>query len=229
LADGGTLFLDEIGDMSLATQAKVLRVLQEQHFDRIGGTKTTQVDVRVIAASNKNLGDEIKKGTFREDLYYRLNVIPLYVPPLRERKEDIPSLIHHFLESIALEQGIKTKGITKEAIEALMQYDWPGNVRELKNTMERLLILFPHSIIDVQELISFLGWKPSIQQSPLTLRSFSSLKDARALFEKHYISQRLKEYQWNISKTAESLGIERSHLHRKIKLLGIETEATEKK
>ena len=229
LADGGTLFLDEIADMSLATQAKVLRILQEQRFDRIGGTKTTEVDVRVIAASNKNLGDEIKKGTFREDLYYRLNVIPLNVPPLRERKEDIPLLIHHFLESIALEQGIKTKGITKEAIEVLMRYDWPGNVRELKNTIERLLILFPHSTIDVQDLTSFLEWEPSIQQPPLTLRSFSSLKNARALFEKHYITQRLKEHRWNISKTAESLGIERSHLHRKIKLLGIETETTEKK
>jgi two-component system nitrogen regulation response regulator NtrX len=229
LADGGTLFLDEIGDMSLTTQAKVLRVLQEQHFDRIGGTKTTEVDVRVIAASNKNLGDEIKKGAFREDLYYRLNVIPLHVPPLRERKEDIPLLIHHFLASISLEQGVKAKGITKEAIEVLMQYDWPGNVRELKNTIERILILFPHSTIDVQDLTSFLEWAPSIQQSPLTLRSFSSLKDARALFEKHYITQRLKEHQWNVSKTAESLGIERSHLHRKIKLLGIETEDTEKK
>jgi two-component system nitrogen regulation response regulator NtrX len=148
---------------------------------------------------------------------------------LRERKEDIPLLIHHFLESIALEQGIKTKGITKEAIEVLMQYDWPGNVRELKNTIERLLILFPHFTIDVQDLTSFLEWEPSIQQPPLTLRSFSSLKDARALFEKHYITQRLKEHQWNISKTAESLGIERSHLHRKIKLLGIATETAEKK
>ena len=227
LADGGTLFLDEISDMSFATQAKVLRVLQEQRFDRVGGTKTLEVDVRVIAASNKNLPEEIKKGTFREDLYYRLNVIPLHIPPLRERKEDIPLLVQHFLQTIALEEGIKTKGITKEAIEVLMHYDWPGNVRELKNMIERLLILFPHSTIDVKDLATFLGWEPSIHEPPLTQRSFSSLKDARAIFEKAYITQRLKEHNWNISKTAESLQIERSHLHRKIKLLGIEAEAVD--
>ena len=229
LADGGTLFLDEIGDMSLATQAKVLRVLQDQRFDRVGGTKTTEVDVRVIAASNKNLVEEIKKGTFREDLYYRLNVIPLHVPPLRERKEDIPLLVQHFLQTIALEQGIKPKAMTKEAIEVLMRYDWPGNVRELKNTIERLLILLPHSTVDVEDLNTFLEWEPTVQQPSLSWRSFSSLKDARAVFEKAYITQRLKEHHWNISKTAESLGIERSHLHRKIKLLRIEAETLEKK
>jgi len=224
LANGGTIFLDEIGDMSLATQAKLLRVLQEQRFDRVGGIKPIEIDVRVIAATNKNLQEEIRKGNFREDLYYRLNVIPLHIPPLRERKEDIPLLVQNFLQSIALEEGIEAKEITKEAIEILMQYDWPGNVRELKNSIERLLILLPRSIIDIKDLTSSFGWEPSVQQSPLSLRSFSSLKDARAGFEKAYIAQRLKEHNWNISKTADSLGIERSHLHRKIKVLEIKEE-----
>lgn len=226
LADGGTLFLDEIGDMSLPTQAKVLRVLQEQRFDRVGGTKTIEVDVRVISASNKNLQEEIKKGAFREDLFYRLNVIHLHIPPLRERKEDIPLLVDYFLSSIAFEAGIKTKSITKEAVEAFIQYDWPGNVRELKNTIERLLILIPHPAIDLKDLQTFLEWKPSVKPPAPLLRPFSSLKDARSVFEKAYITQRLKEYNWNVSKTAESLAIERSHLHRKIKLLGIKIEDT---
>jgi two-component system nitrogen regulation response regulator NtrX len=214
--------------MSLATQAKVLRVLQEQRFDRVGGTRTIEVDVRVIAASNKNLTEEIKKGHFRDDLYYRLNVIPLLVPPLRERKEDIPLLVHHFLKTIPLEQEIKPKGITKEATEILMKYDWPGNVRELKNTLERLLILLPHPTIDREDLTSFLQGEHASSQTPWGLGSFPTLKDARAVFEKAYIAQRLKEHQGNISKTAESLGVERSHLHRKIKSLGIETDDIEK-
>lgn len=221
LANGGTLFLDEISDMSLSTQAKVLRVLQEQHFERLGGTKTIEVDVRVIAASNKDLPEEINKKTFRGDLYYRLNVIPLHVPALKERKEDIPLLIQHFLRTLPAEQGIKAKDINKDAVEVLMQYDWPGNVRELRNTLERLLILFPRPVIGAEDLVSFLGWEIAAHSSADT-QNFSSLKEARNFFEKTYITQKLKEHHWNIQKTADDLKVDRSHLHRKIKLLGIE-------
>ncbi len=223
LAHCGTLFLDEIGDMSLATQAKVLRVLQEQHFQRVGGTKLIEVDVRVIAASNKNLQEEIKKGDFREDLFYRLNVIPIHVPPLRDRKEDIPLLVQHFIALTAEEQGLKPKQITKEAVELLTHYDWPGNVRELKNMVERLMILVPRPVITPEDLELLL--ESQIPAEPMNASKVSdhlSLRQARAVFEKEFISQRLKENGWNISKTAEDLQIERSHLHRKIKLLGIE-------
>ena len=156
LADGGTLFLDEIGDMSLATQAKVLRVLQEQQFTRVGGTRLLNVQVRVIAASNKDLADEIEKGTFREDLYYRLNVLPIMVPTLRERREDIPELAQHFLRLHAEEQGMKFKELTKEAMEMLRQHDWPGNIRELRNLIERLLIMVPRPVIDGADVELFL-------------------------------------------------------------------------
>ncbi|MEK6576644.1 MAG: sigma-54 dependent transcriptional regulator, partial [Nitrospirota bacterium] len=156
LADGGTLFLDEIGDMSLATQAKVLRVLQEQRFNRVGGSKTIQVDVRVIGASNKHLAEEIKKGNFREDLYYRLNVIPLHIPPLRERKDDIGLLVKNFLIELSGEQGLKEKSITDEAVEILKRYDWPGNVRELKNIIERLMIMVQGPVIKKEDILLFL-------------------------------------------------------------------------
>ena len=224
LAHGGTLFLDEIGDMSLATQAKVLRVLQEQHFQRVGGTKLIEADVRVIAASNKNLQEEIKKADFREDLFYRLNVIPIHVPPLRDRKEDIPLLIQHFIAFTAEEQGLKPKQITKEAAELLTHYDWPGNVRELKNMVERLMILVPRPVITPEDLELLFGKSqlPAELMSAPKTSDHLPLRQARAVFEKEFISQRLKENGWNISKTAEDLQIERSHLHRKIKLLGIE-------
>lgn len=225
LAHGGTLFLDEIGDMSLATQAKVLRVLQEQHFQRVGGTKLIEVDVRVIAASNKNLQEEIKKGNFREDLFYRLNVILIHVPPLSDRKEDIPLLVQNFIALTVEEQGLKPKEITKEAVELLTHYDWPGNVRELKNMVERLMILVPRPVITPEDLEPLL--ESQILVEPMNASKVSdhfSLRQARAVFEKEFISQRLKENGWNISKTAEDLQIERSHLHRKIKLLGIEVK-----
>ncbi len=225
LADGGTLFLDEIGDMSLATQAKVLRVLQEQRFNRVGGSKTIQVDVRVIGASNKNLAEEIKKGNFREDLYYRLNVIPLHIPPLRERKDDIGLLVKNFLIELSEEQGLKEKSITDEAVEILKRYDWPGNVRELKNIIERLMIMVQGPVIKKEDILLFL--EPSNAAGPASpgyLHS-SSLREARSLFEKEYIMQKLKDNGWNISKTAEDLKVERSHLHRKIKYLGIEIKA----
>lgn len=232
-ADGGTLFLDEIGDMSLNTQAKVLRALQEQQFNRVGGTKLLKVDVRVLAASNKDLMKEIEKGTFREDLYYRLNVVPIVVPPLRERREDIPLLIRHFMKLHAEEQGLRTKEVTPEAMAVFQQYEWPGNIRELRNLIERLMIMVPGNVIDGAQATMTLQVKapgavaaatPVVQTaaSPLFTQPFDSLRDARNAFEKEYIARKLREHHWNISRTAEDLKIERSHLHRKIKLLDVE-------
>jgi two-component system nitrogen regulation response regulator NtrX len=232
-ADGGTLFLDEIGDMSLNTQAKVLRALQEQQFNRVGGTKLLKVDVRVLAASNKDLMKEIEKGTFREDLYYRLNVVPIVVPPLRERRDDIPLLIRHFMKLHAEEQGLRTKEVTPEAMAVFQQYEWPGNIRELRNLIERLMIMVPGNVIDAAQATLTLQVKapgtiaaatPAVQTaaSPLFTQPFDSLRDARNAFEKEYIGRKLREHHWNISRTAEDLKIERSHLHRKIKLLDVE-------
>lgn len=226
-ADGGTLFLDEIGDMSLSTQAKVLRVLQEQQFTRVGGTKVIKVDVRVIAASNKDLPAEIKKGNFREDLYYRLNVVPIEVPPLRARKEDIQLLVMHFLKAHAEEQKVKLKGITPDALRALEQYDWPGNIRELRNLIERLMIMVPSETIEAAHISLLLQARPAsaggaAATSQLAMKNFDSLKDARNAFEREYISRKLREHNWNVSRTADDLKIERSHLHRKIKLLNVE-------
>jgi two-component system nitrogen regulation response regulator NtrX len=225
-ADGGTLFLDEIGDMSLSTQAKVLRVLQEQQFTRVGGSKVIKVDVRVIAASNKNLAKEIEKGTFREDLYYRLNVLPIEVPPLRDRKEDVPSLVKHFLQVLAEEQGLKRKDMTPEALDVLHRYEWPGNIRELRNLIERLLIMVPGPVIEAAHLAPLLQTRSAGQAASaapvLAAPSYPSLRDARNAFEKEYIGRKLREHNWNVSKTADDLKVERSHLHRKIKLLGID-------
>jgi two-component system, NtrC family, nitrogen regulation response regulator NtrX len=229
-ADGGTLFLDEIGDMSLNTQAKVLRALQEQQFTRVGGTKLMKVDVRVLAASNKDLEKEIGKGQFREDLYYRLNVVPIIVPPLRERREDIPSLVRHFMNIHAEEQGLRIKEVSPEAMAVFQQYDWPGNIRELRNLIERLMIMVPGPVIDAPQAALSLQGRTSTSQSapasqaasPLLTKSYDSLRDARNAFEKDYIARKLREHHWNISRTAEDLKIERSHLHRKIKLLEVE-------
>lgn len=224
LADGGTLFLDEIGDMSLATQAKVLRVLQEQQFTRVGGSKLIKVNVRIIAASNKNLQKEMENGQFRDDLFYRLNVLPIEVPPLRERREDILSLAKHFLQIHANEQGLKHKEITNEALEMLKLHDWPGNIRELRNFVERLMIMVPKLVIDVPDVVPF---SPIFSENKVstisTTECFDSLRDARNIFEREYIANRLRSNNWNISKTADDLKIERSHLHRKIKLLSVET------
>ncbi len=221
-ADGGTIFLDEIGDMSLATQAKVLRVLQEQEFQRVSGAKTIRVDVRVIAASNKNLKEEIKKGSFREDLFYRLNVIPLHVPPVRERKEDMPLLVEHFLMEFSREYGIKPKKIAEDVIKIFQEYNWPGNVRELKNIVERLMIMTKSPVIAISDIPKSLKSDISHQDSAAHgAKRYSSFKDAVNDFEKEYITTILKENEWNISKTADILQLDRSHLHRKIKALNI--------
>jgi len=218
-ADGGTLFLDEIGDMSLATQAKVLRVLEEQQFTRVGGGKLIKVNVRVLAASNKEFRHEIEKGNFREDLFYRLNVLPIEIPPLRARREDIPALTKHFLKIHAEEQGVKLKEITPEALDALARHEWPGNIRELRNQVERLMIMVPKSTIEVDDVLPFMprGFK---RVNPMDV--YDSLKDARHAFEREYIAIRLRENGGNVSKTADDLKIERSHLHRRIKDLNVE-------
>ena len=231
-ADGGTLFSDEIADMSLSTQAKVLRALQEQQFTRVGGTKLIKVDVRVLAASNKDLLQEIEKGTFREDLFYRLNVVPIVVPTLRDRREDIPLLVKHFLRVHAEEQGLKIKQVSPEAMDVFMQYEWPGNIRELRNLIERLMIMVPGPIIEAAHASVALQVRPQPLVAPsaagaqpantLLTRPYDSLRDARNAFEKEFIARKLREHHWNISRTAEDLKIERSHLHRKIKLLDVE-------
>ena len=222
-ADGGTLFLDEIGDMSLATQAKLLRVLQEQQFTRVGGNKLIKVNVRVIAASNKDLRQEIEKGNFREDLYYRVNVLPIEVPPLRARREDIPTLTRHFLKIHAEEQGVKLKEITAGALNVLARHDWPGNIRELRNQVERLMIMVPTTSIDVADVLPFMPGAPAGSVTWVSpTEAYDSLRDARRAFERDYIAIRLRENGWNVSKTADDLKIERSHLHRKIKSLNVE-------
>lgn len=216
LSHEGTLFLDEIGDMSLVTQAKVLRVIETQEFQRVGGSKKIKVDVRIIAATNKNLEEEIHNSNFREDLYFRLNVIPIHVPALRERKDDIPLLVDYFLTDFANLYGQKVKKVSRSTLRSLIEYDWPGNVRELKNTIERFVIMNPSEIIDVKEVQPVKGTKSDYS-------SYKTLRDAREHFEKDFILKKLQENNWNVSKTAEELEIERSNLHRKIKSLGIET------
>lgn len=221
LADKGTLFLDEVGDMTLQTQAKVLRVIETQVFQRVGGSKNIKVDVRIIAATNKDLAEEVRKDTFREDLYFRLNVIPIVVPPLRERKDDIPQLIQNFIETFAFENGVRPKEIAPDVAKMLQDYDWPGNIRELKNIVERLMIMVPSPVIgstDAEELGIFRA-KEAVKDPGYL--SCGTLKDARDAFEKDYIAQKLEENNWNISKTSEAIGIERSNLHKKIKAYGI--------
>ncbi len=220
LADGGTLFLDEIGDMSLKTQAKVLRVLQEQTFQRVGAQQTIQVDVRVIAATNKNLEEEIARGAFRSDLYYRLNVIPVVVPPLRERTEDVVLLAEHFLHRFAAETRAHKKRLSAGAASKLKSYDWPGNVRELRNVIERMAILFPGDTIEPEDI--HLGARRDA--SPSAIPGNLLLKEARDEFEKQYILTRLREFAGNVSRTADALGVERSNLYRKLHAYGIRVE-----
>ena len=217
-ADGGTLFLDEVGDMSLKTQAKVLRALEEQRFEPVGAHGSMQVDVRVIAATNKNLEVEIARGNFREDLFYRLNVIPFYVPPLRERVEDIPLLADHFLKEFTTAYGRKPKEMTPDAFRILEEYPWPGNVRELKNLMERIVIMNAQVRVDARH-IPLNPSRRAVFERPA--ERFGSLQDVREAAEREYILKKLEEAQGNVTRTAELLGLERSNLYRKMRSLGI--------
>ena len=217
-AGGGTLFLDEVGDMSLKTQAKVLRALDEQSFEPVGAAESVQVDVRVVASTNKNLEEEIERGNFREDLFYRLNVIPFHVPPLRERVEDIKQLANHFLTEFTSSYGRKPKELTAAAIKALEDYPWPGNVRELRNLMERIVIMNTQSVIDVRNVPLDPG-RRAVFDRPAD--RFGSLHDVREAAERDYIVRKLDEAKGNVTRAAELLGLERSHLYRKMKALGI--------
>ncbi|MDF1614567.1 sigma-54-dependent transcriptional regulator [Desulfurivibrio dismutans] len=231
LADGGLLFLDEIGDMSLNTQAKILRILQEQKFERVGGAKTIEVDVRVLAATNKNLEEEIEKGNFRADLFYRLNVVPIFVPPLRQRREDIGLLVADFTAEFK-HKGLGGKEFTPEAVAVMREYGWPGNVRELRNFVERTLIMSPEDIIKAGMVRQLLGLSESVDGAaaeagvPTDLAAFLKFnyKDAKRSFEREYLRMCLAANNGNISQTAEQIGLERSHLHKKVKMLELEPE-----
>jgi two-component system nitrogen regulation response regulator NtrX len=216
-ADAGTLFLDEVGDMSLRTQSKVLRVIEEQRFEPVGASESVQVDVRVVASTNKNLDEEIEHGNFREDLFYRLNVIPFNVPPLRDRREDIPLLAEHFLREFTTAYGRKPKELTPEAFKVLAEYHWPGNVRELKNLIERIVILNPQVRVDARHI----PLNPSKRPPDRSLDRFGSLQEVREAAEREYILKKLEETNGNVTRTAELLGLERSNLYRKMKALGI--------
>ncbi len=225
LAHEGTIFLDEVADMSLKAQAKILRILQEKKFERVGGNKVIDMDVRVLAATNKDLEKEMETGRYRQDLYYRLHVIPLRVPPLRDRKEDIRPLTERFLADFAAKEGQPVKTLSEDALNVLMAHDWPGNVRELKNIIERLIILTPNNVIEASD-IPPLGLKQETTDAapPPPVVSADSLKDARMDFERQFILKKLEEFDGNISKTAEAIGMERSHLHKKLKNLKVATK-----
>jgi two-component system nitrogen regulation response regulator NtrX len=216
-AHGGTLFLDEVGDMSLKTQAKVLRSLEEQRFEPVGAADSIQVDVRVVASTNKNLEEEIERGNFREDLFYRLNVIPFHVPPLRERVEDIRLLADHFVREFTTAYGRKPKELTSEALRALEEYAWPGNVRELRNLMERIVIMNPQTRIDARHIPLDRGRRAADRP----VDHFGSLQEVREAAERDYILKKLEEAKGNVTRAAELVGLERSHLYRKMKSLGI--------
>ncbi len=224
LAHKGTLFMDEIGDMSMKTQSKILRILQEQSFERIGGRKSIQVDVRLIVATNKDLRHEIDRGRFREDLFYRLNVFPLHVPRLRDRVEDIPLLLNEFIENLCQENGFKPVHFSQEMIDILKKYDWPGNVRELKNFTERMLIMYPGQSIGPEHLppeIMDYNSNDHAGQEKQTAEEVVDFKAARAKFERKFLTQKFQEFQGNVSRLAEAIGLERSYLHRKLKAYGI--------
>lgn len=223
-ADGGILFLDEIGDMSMKTQAKILRILQEQKFERVGGSQTVKVNVRVLAATNKNLEQEIEEGNFRADLFYRLNVVPIHVPRLAERTEDIPELVADLMDGFQ-EKGLKPKKLTDDAFAVMQNHNWPGNVRELRNFVERLTIMCSEETVKGDTIRKFLGLSDQnsapIQGTTRSPFKTNSFKEARRLFEREYLQLKLKENEGNISRTAESVGLERSHLHKKLKSLEI--------
>jgi len=221
-ANGGTLFLDEIADMSVKTQAKVLRVLQEQRFEAVGGARSITVDVRVVAATNKDLEEEIRENRFRDDLFFRLAVIPLTVPPLRERRGDVPLLVDHFITHFAREIGRRPKTLDEAALDRLAHYAWPGNVRELRNVVERMMIMTRGDVIRVEDLPPAVKGGNGDRHLPLWEQDFSSLREARVAFEKRYIERKLGECEGNVSRTAQALGLERSNLYRKMKAYGVE-------
>ena len=225
-ADGGTLFIDEVADMPLETQAKILRVLQEQAFERVGGSARVQVDVRVLSASNRDLAGEIEQGRFRQDLYHRLAVVPIQVPPLKDRREDVPQLARYFLRRSSETSGFPLREIGEDAIAALQSYDWPGNVRELRNLVERLLIMAPGDVaIPITAAMlppemgskSFAALRTNGSERVMTL----PLREAREMFEREYLSAQINRFSGNISRTAAFIGMERSALHRKLKALGV--------
>jgi two-component system nitrogen regulation response regulator NtrX len=225
-AHGGTLFLDEIADMPITTQGKILRVLTDQSYHRVGGQRPIKVDVRVLSATSRNLQDEIAEGRFREDLYYRLNVVPVRLPPLRERREDIPEIADHFIARFAAERRIAPPSLSDEAVAALQAHDWPGNVRQLRNIIERTIILAPGdriSCIDVDLLPpEVLDQQGAAGMSNATLTIMGSpLREARESFEREYLKIQIRRFSGNISRTASFIGMERSALHRKLKALGI--------
>jgi two-component system nitrogen regulation response regulator NtrX len=224
-ADRGTIFLDEIGDMSLAAQAKVLRVLQDGVVTRIGGAKPVSVDVRVLAATNKTLEEEIAEGRFREDLYYRLNVVPVHVPPLRERREDVPLIAQHFVNVLSEREGMAPRVLAPDALQRLQEYDWPGNVRELRNTVERLLILAPGPRVTGADVDRLVG-RRSVEQTSMgalsEIKTFEEFKDAA---ERAYLLHKLREFDWNVSETARALDMPRSNLYKKIERYGLVRES----
>lgn len=223
LASGGTLFIAEIAEMNLAAQAKMLSYLENKKYARVGGTEAIDNDVRVIASSSKDIEKEVKEGRFREDLYYRLNVIPFRVPALREHVEDIPVLVSYFSDHVSRESGIPKKAFSEKAIEKMYSYAWPGNVRELKNFIERVYILTPGDFVDVHDL-RFAGLIDAADEKSVEMQDMSTFREARAQFERDYLLRKISENNGNISKTAEVIGLERSYLHRKIKAYGIDTK-----
>ncbi|MGC9966049.1 MAG: sigma-54 dependent transcriptional regulator [Syntrophobacteraceae bacterium] len=220
-ANGGTLFLDEIGDMSHRTQAKILRIIQEQVFERVGGSHPVEVDVRIVAATNKDLQKEIELGTFRQDLYYRLNVIPIFVPPLRDRLDDIPLLVENFADEIASESALGKKKIDPLIYPILRKYSWPGNIRELRNFVERLIIMTPAQVIGPGDLPADFRNVLQEENGDTAYFNYPTLKEARSYFERDYLIRKLEENGWDISLTAARVELERTHLHRKMKALGI--------
>jgi two-component system, NtrC family, nitrogen regulation response regulator NtrX len=226
LAEGGTVFLDEVGDMSPRTQAKILRVLEEKEFERVGGGGKIRADVRIIAATNRNLAREVADGRFREDLFFRLNVFPIFVPPLRDRREDVLPIAEHFVEEICAEQGKERKSIAPEAMERLLRHPWPGNVRELRNVVERLVILSMGPRIEeeaVRRVLAFDYPRPEVSPDGLPFRE-NDYREAVQAFEREYLLRKLRENDFNISRTAETLGLDRTSIHRKMKQLGIASE-----
>jgi len=223
-ADGGTLFLDEIGDMSIAAQAKVLRALEEGSVTRVGGERAREVDVRVVAATNQNLPVQIEEGRFREDLFYRLNVVPIHVPPLRERREDVPLLVEHFVRTLSEKEGLPQKGFTPEAVSRLVELDWPGNVRELRNTVERLLILTTGERITVADVDRLVGKGARSDAPGSELLQAGSFAEFRERAERAFLLHKLREHDWNVSETARSLDMPRSNLYKRMERFGLARE-----